>query len=192
MFFKRDKTSVLSTFSGTAKVNDWKVDIMMNSVSVIHAEIRWAIQLVTSHFSYASCLNMNSLLASMLPDSQLAKSFQFWKTKSAYYKVYSLAPYYKEELLQTSKATPAHSFFFLMKAWITVSKIVCSHHVIYVFQSESTLYICLDVKELLARSKCKIWSLSDCNWTWGHSHLVHKRTLNHLAKWLMIECSFMN
>ena len=191
MFFKRDKTSVLSTFSGTAKVNDWKVDIMMNSVGVSHAEIRWAIQLVTSHFSYASCLNMNSLLASMVPDSQIAKSFQLWKTKWAYYKVYSLAPYYKEELLQTSKATPAHSFF-LMKAWITISKIVCSHHVTYTFQSESTVYICLDVKEHLARSRCEIWSLSDCNWTWSHSHLVHKLTLNHLPKWLMIECSFMN
>ena len=27
-----------------------------------------------------------------------------------------------------------------------------------------------------------IWSLSDCNWTRTHSHLVHKRTLNSLAK----------
>ena len=24
--------------------------------------------------------------------------------------------------------------------------------------------------------------LSDCNWTRNHNHLVHKRTLNHLAK----------
>ena len=32
----------------------------------------------------------------------------------------------------------------------------------YAFQSESTLYSCLDVKELLAQSKREIWSLSDC------------------------------
>ena len=25
-------------------------------------------------------------------------------------------------------------------------------------------------------------SLSHCNWTWTHNHLVHKQTLNHLAK----------
>ena len=25
-------------------------------------------------------------------------------------------------------------------------------------------------------------NLSDCNWTRTHNHLVHKRTLNHLAK----------
>ena len=24
--------------------------------------------------------------------------------------------------------------------------------------------------------------MSDCNWTRTHNHLVHKRTLNHLAK----------
>ena len=38
-------------------------------------------------------------------------------------------------------------------------------------------YSCLNVKELLARSRREIWSLSDCNWTRIHNHLVHKRTL---------------
>ena len=52
----------------------------------------------------------------------------------------------------------------------------------YAFQSESTLYSCLNVKELLARSRREIWILSNCNWTRTHHHLVHKRTLNHLAK----------
>ena len=33
---------------------------------------------------------------------------------------------------------------------------VCSYHVTYAFHSESTLYICLNVKELLARNKCDI------------------------------------
>ena len=40
---------------------------------------------------------------------------------------------------------------------------VCSCHVTYEFQSESTLYSCLNVRELLARSRREIWSLSDCN-----------------------------
>ena len=72
---------------------------------------------------------------------------------------------------------------------------VCSYHITYVFQSEATLYSCLNVKELLPQSRCEIWSLSDCNWTRTHNHLVHKWTLNHLAKlakWLSvdIECGF--
>ena len=59
---------------------------------------------------------------------------------------------------------------------------VCSYHVKYTFQSESTLYSCLNVKDLLARSRREIWSSSDCNWTRTHNHLVHKGTLNNLAK----------
>ena len=43
-------------------------------------------------------------------------------------------------------------------------------------------YSCLNVKELLARSQRKIWSLSDSNWTRTQNHLVCKQTLNHLAK----------
>ena len=35
---------------------------------------------------------------------------------------------------------------------------------------------------VLARSRREIRSLSDCNWTRTQNHLVHKRTLNHLAK----------
>ena len=34
--------------------------------------------------------------------------------------------------------------------------IVSCYHVTYAFQSESTLYICLNVKELLARNRCDI------------------------------------
>ena len=33
---------------------------------------------------------------------------------------------------------------------------VCSYHVTYAFQSESTLYSCLNVKELLAQSRREI------------------------------------
>ena len=65
---------------------------------------------------------------------------------------------------------------------INVYLTVCSYHIAYAFQSESTLYSCLNVKELLAWSRHKIWSLSNCNSTWTHNHLVHIRILNHLAK----------
>ena len=47
----------------------------------------------------------------------------------------------------------------------TVHLTVCSSHVTYAFESESTHYGCLNVKELLARSSREIWRWSDCNWT---------------------------
>ena len=46
----------------------------------------------------------------------------------------------------------------------------------YTFQSESTSYSCLNVKEPLARNRRDIWSLSDCNGTRIHNHWVCKRT----------------
>ena len=70
----------------------------------------------------------------------------------------------------------------------TVHLTVCYYHVTYEFESESTLCSCLNVKELLARSRHHIWRLTDCNGTRTHNHLVRKRTLNHsakLAKWLI-------
>ena len=44
----------------------------------------------------------------------------------------------------------------------------------------------LNVKELLARSRQHICNLSDSNVIWTHSHLVRKRTPNHLANHLTI------
>ena len=52
----------------------------------------------------------------------------------------------------------------------------------YAFHSEYTLYICLNVKELLARRRREICSWSDCNWAQTQNHLVLKWTLNHLVK----------
>ena len=69
--------------------------------------------------------------------------------------------------------------------WIlicTVYLIVRSCQATYVFQSESTLYSCLNVKEPLAWNRRWIWSSSDGNGTGTHNHLVLTRTLNHLAK----------
>ena len=67
---------------------------------------------------------------------------------------------------------------------------VCYYHATYAFQSESTLYSCLNVKELLVWNRCDIWRLSDSNRIQTQNHLVCEQTINHLvklaflAKWL--------
>ena len=58
----------------------------------------------------------------------------------------------------------------------------CCYHVAYALQSESALYCCLNFKELLARNRHNMRSLSNSNWIWTRNHLVCKRTLNHLPK----------
>ena len=70
------------------------------------------------------------------------------------------------------------SFLVFLNFFFTV----CYYHVMYAFQSESTLCNCLNAKELLARKRRDIWSLSDSNGIRTNNHLVHKRTLNHSAK----------
>ena len=52
---------------------------------------------------------------------------------------------------------------------------------IYVW-SESSLFVCRDIKEFLAVNRHQIWNLSTCNGRRTHNHLVRKRTLKYLAK----------
>ena len=59
---------------------------------------------------------------------------------------------------------------------------ISSYHVTYAFQSESTLYSSLNIKEPLTRNRREIWTLCDWNGARTHNRLVRKRTLNHLAK----------
>ena len=79
--------------------------------------------------------------------------------------------------------------------WVLICTVhlnVCFYHVTYEFESESTLYSSLNLKELLAPRRHHIWRLSDCNWTRTHNHLFRKRRLNHLsklAKWLSFAVS---
>ena len=55
---------------------------------------------------------------------------------------------------------------------------------------ESTLYSCLNVKELLAQNGRDIWNLSDYNGTRTHNHLVRKRTNNWLLVYKLSGCGF--
>ena len=52
----------------------------------------------------------------------------------------------------------------------------------YTFRGESTLYVFLNVKEVLAQNTRDVSSLSVSNGTLTHNQLLRKRTLNHLVK----------
>ena len=84
---------------------------------------------------------------------------------------------------RTTRVQNEWKILILIMTWLKkYFRTVCSCHVTYAFQGESTLYSCLNLKEFLARSRREIWSLSDCNWTRTHNHLVHRQTINYLAK----------
>ena len=94
LFFERNQASVSSALSCPAKQSNasGRVDTMMNAVAVSHAEIHWVIKVVNSRFSYHSCINLNSLLASMFPDSQIVKSLQMSKNISFQWKFEPVSP----------------------------------------------------------------------------------------------------
>lgn len=96
LFFKSNPPKPSSSKDASPATN--KIDLMMSTLAVSHAEIRWALKVLTSHHSFR--LNLNQLFCVMFPDSDIAKSFQLSKTKCAYYIVHGLAPYFMEILLQ--------------------------------------------------------------------------------------------
>ena len=64
-----------------------------------------------------------------------------------------------------------------IQIYLTVS----NYHVTYGFKSETALYSCLNVKQLLSRNRCNIGSLSKSNGIRTHNHLVYKQRLNGIG-----------
>ena len=67
-----------------------------------------------------------------------------------------------------------------IKTWPFVFYVVIMPRTSFRVNLHST--VCLNVNELLARSRPHIWSLNDSNVIRDHNHLIRKRTLIHLAK----------
>ena len=86
-----------------------RIDSMLSSIAVSHADIYWVLKVLSSHFS---SLDVNDLFWKMFPGSQIVKSFQISKTKCAYHVVYGLAPYFKELLFQNIKSLPFYLVLF--------------------------------------------------------------------------------
>ena len=85
-------------------------------------------------------------------------------------------------------------------SWDEIKNImtVCSYHVTYAFQSESTLYICLNVKELLARNRHDIglakW-LSvrlRTKWLWVESRCSHLKNIIYYFQRAVIKANKTN
>ena len=87
--------------------------------------------------------------------------------------------------LSTNTQTFGQTGQMIQLFWVLICRVhltACSCHVTYAFQSDFALYKWLNVKELLAWSRRKIWCLSDWNWIGTQNNFVRKRTINHLVK----------
>ena len=73
---------------------------------------------------------------------------------------------------------------------IDMTLTVCFYHVMYIVWSQSTLYSCVNVKEVLAQNRRNIWCLSDCNGTQTQNYVLCKQTLKvfvHKLSWCGFE-----
>lgn len=62
------------------------------------AEVLWAMKVVSSHYSYKSCTDIEKLFQKMFPDSSIAKSFSCGEKKCAYIVSHGLGPYFRKQL----------------------------------------------------------------------------------------------
>ena len=60
------------------------IDNLMVSNATTKTEIRWVLNMVCSRCSKNSSSNVNRLFLAMLPDSKIAKNFQWGSTKVSY------------------------------------------------------------------------------------------------------------
>ena len=85
--------------------NEPRIDLMLQSSQKQKAEIVWAIKVVCSGYSNNSCFDVSQVFKCMLPDSEIAKSFELGADKLKYVINFGLAPYFKDmlgELLKKS------------------------------------------------------------------------------------------
>ena len=84
------------------------------------AEVLWAMKVVSSHYSYVSCMETDRLFQLMFPESAIAKSSSCGEKKSAYIICYGLAPYFSQQLKDQVRLLD--SFVSLMRASTTSLK----------------------------------------------------------------------
>ena len=92
-FFQKQSSEQKQGSSSNSKP---KTESMLIPASTLKAEVFWSLKVVSSHFSFRSCLGLNDLFKAMFIGSEIAKSFQLSKTKCDYLINYGLAPYFKD------------------------------------------------------------------------------------------------
>ena len=146
---------------------DWAVFwvlICTVHLTVCFCYVTYASQSESTHYS---CLNVKEVLAQ--------STREIWSLNDCNW------TWTQNHLVR--KRTRNHWAVFWLLIF-TMHLILCSCYVTYAFQSESTVYSSLNVKKLLARSRCKIWSLIDCkNWPNDWAVLWVLISMVHLTVW---------
>ena len=106
-FFKRKEISQTKETSLAKEIEPKDtLESFIVSSNTLHSEILWALKVVMSHLSLRSCTGLNELFKVMFKDSEIAKGFALSRTKCTYLINFGLAPYFRQELLDSIKTSP--------------------------------------------------------------------------------------
>ena len=110
LFFSKSSSAAKQSVPESSKQST--VRILVTGISSINAEIYWTLKVVNSHFLFRSCVGLNNLFRTMFHNSQIAKLFQPSKTKCSYLVNFSIAPQFRQELVDGTKQSPFISVSF--------------------------------------------------------------------------------
>ena len=79
---------------------------------VIKAEIIWVLKVVSSHFSFNSCSDINDVFKLMFGDSDISSQLSCGKTMCSYICCFGIAPYFKQNLKELLASQPHFMILF--------------------------------------------------------------------------------
>ena len=90
-----DQKVVKEPVNNNSSQTNSPISVKSLKVMAEDAEIRWALNVVLSHFSYRSCLGTNKPFKTIFPGSAIAKEVSVSKTKCTYVIHFDIAPIFK-------------------------------------------------------------------------------------------------
>ena len=94
--------SIASTSCSTGNTSGG-MSVFVTRNDTLTAEVWWALQVNSSHYSYKSCEDINFLPQQIFLDGDIAKKFSCGEKKASYLTCFGIAPYFKSVLREKSQ-----------------------------------------------------------------------------------------
>ncbi|XP_065125255.2 uncharacterized protein [Paramisgurnus dabryanus] len=92
---------VKTATTATSPPSSADIRVAMGSTSTMRAEVIWCLNTAANHHSLNSNEGISDIFKSMFPDSDIAKTFTCGKDKTGYIMRFGLAPFFKQQLVDT-------------------------------------------------------------------------------------------
>ena len=101
-YHRQPEPNVMATTSGhSASSFSADIRVALGGTATLRAEVLWCLHTAEKHHSLNSNENLADVFRAMFPDSDIAKTFACGKDKSGYIIRFGLAPYLKQEFINT-------------------------------------------------------------------------------------------